>query len=97
MRAGEIWRNTGVQSEEKVGDRRSEVGDRKSEVGSLRSEIGIGTRFESVGTIICVAELRQVAAGIEVRVSYCLPFHADAGTDWYPVAWLLKTGWRIVE
>jgi hypothetical protein len=74
------------------GHREHREDDEKSKV-----EIGVGTRFESVGTVVCVTEVRRASAGQEVRVAHCAPWHAEPSLEWFPVCWLLQTGWRIVE
>jgi hypothetical protein len=54
---------------------------------------GIGTRFQADFTEIEVTATRDGELGQEVQIRYVhLVPHVESG-EWYPVQWLVETGW----
>jgi hypothetical protein len=57
----------------------------------------VGTELVADSTRIQVVDLREGPAGAEVQIEYA-GHHAGVRSErWYPVSWLLETGWVVVN
>lgn len=59
------------------------------------SEIGVGTKMEADWTVIEIHNLREGEIGPEVQVRYVHVVPHVQSNEWYPLQWLIETGWRV--